>query len=162
MTKDLKEETMKRILIATDGSASAHEALEFGLDLAAEQDAQTFVVHVAPTVDVMPYGGFGYFGPTLPHEFGENDRALLNEAVEFAAERRVDVKAKLLKGHPADEIVAFADTVDADLIVVGSRGHGAIASALIGSVSRGVLDESRRPVLVVRGTQVAAEAGVPA
>ena len=58
---------------------------------------------------------------------------------------------RLLRGDPADEIVAYADTVDADLIVVGSRGHGAVASALLGSVSRGILREARRPVLVVRG-----------
>jgi nucleotide-binding universal stress UspA family protein len=153
---------MKRILIATDGSASAHEALEFGLDLAAEQDAETFVVHVAPIVDAMPYGGFGYFAPALLHEFDEHDRGLLNEAAEFAAEKRVDVETKLLQGDPADEIVAFADSIDADLIVVGSRGHGAFASALLGSVSRAVLHQSRRPVLIVRGTHVAAAAGVPA
>jgi len=153
---------MKKILTAADGSPSAHEALELGLDLAAEQDAETFVVHVAPIVDAVPYGGFGYFAPALLHEFDEHDRALLNEAVKFAAEKRVDVKTELLKGLPADEIVAFADAIDADLIVVGSRGHGAIASALLGSVSRGVLHESRRPVLVVRGAHVAAEAGVPA
>jgi len=153
---------MKKILIATDGSDSAHEALEFGLDLAAEQDAKAFIVHVAPAVDVMPYANFGYVAPSVPHEFDEHDRECLQEAAELAAEKGVDVETGLLKGRPADEIVAFADTIDADLIVVGSRGHGAVASALIGSVSRGVLHESRRPVLVVRGTHVAAEVGVPA
>ena len=63
-----------------------------------------------------------------------------------------------MRGDPVDEIVAFADAFDADLIVVGSRGHGALASALLGSVSRGILGETRRPVLVVRG----APARVPA
>jgi len=153
---------MKKILIATDGSHSAHEALELGLDLAAEQEAKAVVVHVAPRVDVMPYAGFAVVAPTVPHELSEHDREPLQEAVEIAAERGVDVETELLDGNPADEIVAFADTIDADLIVVGSRGHGAIASALLGSVSRGVLHESRRPVLVVRGTHVAAEVGVPA
>jgi nucleotide-binding universal stress UspA family protein len=153
---------MNRILIATDGSDSAREALEFGLDLAAKQDAWAFVVHVAPAVDVMPYVSFAVVAPTIPHELGEHDRKPLQEAVEIAAERGVEVRTELLKGNPADEIVAFADTIGADLIVVGSRGHGAIASALIGSVSRGVLHESRRPVVVVRGTHVGAEAAVPA
>jgi nucleotide-binding universal stress UspA family protein len=151
---------MNKILIATDGSESAHEAVEFGLDLAAEQNAKAFIVHVAPLVDVMPYANFGYVAPTLPHEFDEHDRELFQEAVELAAEKGVEVKTTLLKGRPADEIVAFADSIAADLIVVGSRGHGAITSALIGSVSRGVLNESRRPVLIVRGTHVPSEAGV--
>jgi nucleotide-binding universal stress UspA family protein len=44
--------------------------------------------------------------------------------------------------------------MNADLIVVGSRGHGAITSALLGSVSRGILAESRRPVMIVRSTPV--------
>jgi nucleotide-binding universal stress UspA family protein len=151
---------MNKILIATDGSESAREALEFGLNLAAEQDAWAFVVHVAPGVDVMPYTSFAVAAPTLPHELSEHDREPLSEAVEIAAEKGVEVKTELLKGNPADEIVAFADVIDADLIVVGSRGHGSVASALIGSVSRSVLHESRRPVLVVRSTHVAA--GVPA
>jgi nucleotide-binding universal stress UspA family protein len=153
---------IEKILIATDGSDSAHEALEFGLDLAAEHETRAFVVHVAPAVDVMPYANFGYVAPSLPHEFDEHDRECLQEAVELAAEKGVDVEAVLLKGKPADEIVTYADTIDADLIVVGSRGHGAVASALIGSVSRGVIHESRRPVLIVRGTRVGAEASVAA
>jgi nucleotide-binding universal stress UspA family protein len=153
---------MKKILIAVDGSDSSHEALEFGLDLAAEQDATAVVVHVAPSVDVLPYTGFAVAAPTVPHELCEHDRKPLQEAVEIAAESGVDVEAELLKGNPADEIVAFGDTIDADLIVVGSRGHGTVASALLGSVSRGVLHESRRPVLVVRGTHVEADVGVPA
>ena len=153
---------MNKILIATDGSESAHEAVEFGLDLAAEQGARAFIVHVAPTVDVMPYANFGYVGPSVPHEFDEHDRECLQEAAEHGAEKGVDVETALLKGRPTDEIVTYADTIDADLIVVGSRGHGTIASALIGSVSRGVLHESRRPGLIVRGAHVAAEAGVPA
>lgn len=153
---------IERILIATDGSESAREALEFGLDLAAKQNARAFVVHVAPAVDVMPYANFGYVAPSVPHEFNEHDGESLREAAELAAEKGVDVETTLLKGRPADEIVTLADTIAADLIVVGSRGHGAIASALIGSVSRGVLHESRRPVLIVRGTRVAAGASVAA
>jgi nucleotide-binding universal stress UspA family protein len=149
---------MKKILIATDGSDSGHEAVEFGLELAEEQGAWAHVVHVAPLVDVMPYSNFGFVAASLPHEFYDRDYEPLQKAVDLAEEKGMSVETKLLKGRPADEIVAYADSIDADLIVVGSRGHGAFTSALIGSVSRGVLRESRRPVLIVRGTPVAAEA----
>jgi nucleotide-binding universal stress UspA family protein len=153
-----QEDTMERIVIATDGSESAHEAIELGLELAAEQSAEAIFVHVVPDVDVMPASGFGMaIPPTVPHEPTDDDRAPLEAALELAAEEGIDARTELLAGNPAAEIVAYADTVDADLIVVGSRGHGRIASALLGSVSRGVLAESKRPVLIVRGVHAAAE-----
>jgi nucleotide-binding universal stress UspA family protein len=144
---------MKTILIATDGSPSAREAVEFGLELAAEQGSTVTFVTVAPSVDVVPMGGFGAVG-SVPHELSDNEELPLDEAHELAEQASVTAHQRLLQGDPADEIVAYADTLDADLIVVGSRGHGALASALLGSVSRGVLHEARRPVLVVRGTPV--------
>jgi nucleotide-binding universal stress UspA family protein len=157
---DTKEDTMKKILIATDGSEPAYEALEFGLELAEEQGATAFLVHVAPAVEVLPYASFSVPPPTVPHELGEQDRVPLKEAAEIAAAKGIDYKTELLLGNPADEIVAFGDTIDADLIVVGSRGYGAIASVLLGSVSRAVLHESRRPVLVVRDAHVSAKVAV--
>jgi nucleotide-binding universal stress UspA family protein len=153
---------MKKIVIATDGSGSAHEALEFGLELAAEQGATPFLVYVAPKEDVLAFTSFAVAPPNVPHVLTDEDREPLEEAERIAALKGIDAEAELFVGDPAAEIVAFSDSIDADLIVVGSRGHGALASALLGSVSRSVLHESRRPVLVVRGAHVAAEAGVHA
>lgn len=142
---------MKTIVIATDGSPSALEAVEFGLELAAEQDAQPIFVHAAPATDVLPVVGFGMGAPpSVPHELDEHDRESLEEAVELAAQKGLEAKAELVRGNPAHAIVAYAESVDADLIVVGSRGHGTIAGALLGSVSRSVLHEAKRPVLIVR------------
>src|SRR3954451_10793184 len=141
---------MKRILIATDGSPASVEALELGLDLASERDAETFLVHVVPGIDVLTAGGFGMTG-AFPHDLTDADRAPIDTAAALAARRGVPVETRLLRGNTVDEIVACADSLDADLIVVGSRGHGTLASAVLGSVSRGVLRESMRPVLVVRG-----------
>lgn len=145
---------MKRILVATDGSEPAAEAIAFGVELAAEHNAELVFVHVVPAVDLVPVMGFN-LGGAFPHEPSVEDRALLEDAASVAEEQGVVSTSILLKGDTVDEIVASADSHDVDLIVVGSRGHGAIASALLGSVSRGVLSESKRPVLVVRGTSLA-------
>lgn len=143
---------MERILIATDGSPAAREAIEFGLEFAEEHAATVTFVHVAPVIDRSFAAGIGV-PAVAPHHIDEVDRAPLEEALVLAAGRDVDARAELLAGVPVDEIVACADTLDADLIVLGSRGRGAIATALLGSVSRGVLHEARRPVLVVRSLQ---------
>jgi nucleotide-binding universal stress UspA family protein len=148
---------MDTILIAVDGSPSAEEAVDFGLELAADDGASVTFVLVVPAVEIPSAGSFGITVP-VAHEPTEAEAAPLEAAREQAERRGVRAQTRLLKGEPADEIVAYADVVDADLIVVGSRGHGTIASALLGSVSRGVLREARRPVLVVRGLAARKEA----
>lgn len=144
---------MKKILIATDGSTSSAEAVDFGVELAAEHEAAVIFVHVAPALDVIPVTGYGMpIGmPHVPHELDAHDRASLEEAEQTAAHKDVRASSTLLVGNAVDEIVAYADSQDVDLIVIGSRGHGALASALLGSVSRGVLSESKRPVAIIRG-----------
>ncbi len=150
---------MKKILIATDGSPSAVQAVEFGLELAAEQGAVPIFVHVAPATEVLPVAGFGMGAPvSVPHEPGLEDRASLVEAVELAERQGMHARTKLLAGDAPKEILAYADAIEADLIVVGSRGHGAISSALLGSVSRDLLHGAKRPVLVVRGAPERVEA----
>lgn len=156
---------MKRILIATDGSPSALEAVEFGLELAEEQGACPFFIHVAPALDVLPAGGYPFgISAGVPHEPNAHDEAPLDAAARLAAARDIDSVTKLASGNPVEEIVRYADSIEADRIVVGSRGHGAVKSVLLGSVSQGVVHRARCPVIVVRGAperveSVAAAAG---
>jgi nucleotide-binding universal stress UspA family protein len=154
---------MKKILIATDGSPSSGEAVDFGVELAVEHEASVIFVHVAPALDVLPVTGYGMGGamPHVPHELDEVDRVALEDAEQTAERKGVHATSKLLVGNPVDEIVAYADSQGVDLIVVGSRGRGTLASALLGSVSRGILAESKRPVAIIRGL-AAAPAAVPA
>ena len=61
-------------------------------------------------------------------------------------------KAELLIGYAPKQILRLARDIDADLIVVGSRGLGRVKSAVLGSTSREVLAKADRPVMIVRAT----------
>ena len=137
---------MKKIVIATDGSPTAVEAVEVGIELAAEQGAEVAFVHVLPADDYVVAARLGHLPKAHEVDMDESEVAL-REAADAAETAGVSYTLERISGDTVDEIVAVAD-----LIVIGSRGRGPVTSALLGSVSRGVLGESRRPVLIVRGT----------
>ena len=145
------ESKQQTILVATDGSTSSQDAVRFAVELASEHASEVHFVHVVPTIDLDPAIGLSELGVALPHEPTKRDFALLEEAEELARERRVAATTALLGGATAAEIVAYADSREVDVIVVGSHGHGAISGALLGSVSLGGLRTSKRPVLIVHG-----------
>jgi nucleotide-binding universal stress UspA family protein len=155
---ETKEGTMKRILIATDGSPASLHAVELGLELAEEHAAQVTFVHVAPAADVLPVAGIGMAPVSVPHEVDEADRAALDAALALAEERGLPALTRLLVGNAAKQIVVYANEIDADVIVVGSRGLGAVGRAVLGSVSGKVLRDAKRPVLVVREVPAAVAA----
>ena len=149
---------MERILIATDGSPAAHEAVEVGLELASEHGADVTFVHVVPPDEFVTARG-AMVPIAIPHEVEiDASETALTEAADAAEAAGVAFELERISGETAREILAFGEAKDADLIVVGSRGRGAFTSALLGSVSLAVLKRSKRPVLVVRGARVSAEA----
>jgi nucleotide-binding universal stress UspA family protein len=141
---------MKNIVIATDGSPSAQEAVGVGIELAAEQGAAVTFVHVLPPDEFLVAGRMGHI-PKAHRVDMDDSEVALHEAGDAAETAGIQYTLERISGDTVDEIVAVADSADADLIVIGSRGRGPITSTLLGSVSKGVLGESRRSVLVVRG-----------
>lgn len=149
---------MNTILIAIDGSTGSRVAVREGLTLAHETGAGVTFLAVRPAP--LPVLGDPFYQRKVSEDLAQL-RPAVAEAVGEADELGVVAEYEILEGDPAEEIVRLARLRDADLIVVGSRGRGAVASAVLGSVSRRVLYGADRPVLVVK-QRVGAKASVAA
>ena len=114
---------MKQIVIATDGSPSATEAVDVGLELAQEQGADVTFVHVT-TPDDYAVSRLGPGHPIAHHEPIDESETALTAAEQAAKEAGVTYALERISGDAVDTIVAVADAKHADLIVVGSRGLG--------------------------------------
>src|SRR5215216_4083626 len=133
----------KKILLATDGSEDAELAGRAAANLSVRAGAELHVVHAWQAV---PH-------PFIdPDYYEEGARQLLQEATERIADAGAAVKeAHLVMGSPVDAILDLGQEIGADLLVVGSRGHGLLGRLVLGSVSEGVVHHATRPVLVLRG-----------
>jgi nucleotide-binding universal stress UspA family protein len=137
---------MNRILIATDGSDGAWAAVQEGVELAYEVGAEVTFVTVRHD---LPLLGQPHYQEHVTRQL-EHARAALDRAEAVADHRGVLHESEIVEGDPASKVAEIARARKADLLVVGSRGHGGLASALIGSVSRALLTRSPAPVMIVR------------
>jgi nucleotide-binding universal stress UspA family protein len=136
----------KAIVWSTDGSQSAERALPHVKELAKAEGATVTIVHVVERIE-----GAGGVGP--PRRADESEvQAKLQQVAAGLSEEGFNVSL-IVRGdvgaRPAHEVVEAAREVDADLIVVGSRGLGAISGLLLGSVAHRLLHIAPCPVLVV-------------
>jgi nucleotide-binding universal stress UspA family protein len=139
-----------RILIATDGSPGSLVAAEEGVRLAKELGAGVTFVAVAHAP--LPVLGDPYYQRALSENLGAM-RTALAKTTPYAEERHVTYDTELLEGSPAEAVLEIARNRDVDLIVVGSRGLGAVKGALLGSVSSEIVHHADRPVLVARSIE---------
>ncbi|HKB21086.1 MAG TPA: universal stress protein [Gaiellaceae bacterium] len=138
---------MKEFLVAIDGSEGSDAAVEEAVVLAREVGAMvTFAFVRKPPSSLL---GYPYYDRLLSTELGKA-RETIGAAATKADEAGVESRAEILEGDPVDEILSVADNRGADLIVMGSRGRGALAGALLGSVSSGVVQHASVPVLVAK------------
>jgi nucleotide-binding universal stress UspA family protein len=143
-----REVVMRHIVVATDGSPGGMLAVEEGVWIAKHLDASVTLVAVAKPP--RPFLGEPYYQRALTGELG-HARAAVEAAVALADERHVPHEEQILEGNPAEAILGAARALDAELIVIGSRGRGSVAGSLLGSVSTEVVHRADRPVLVARG-----------
>ena len=133
------------VVIATDGSQGAEAAVSAGARVARTIGTRAVLVYVRPSIGPL---GDPYYQEKLSEQMAYA-RTALERATELLAEEGVDADEEILEGSAAEQIVELARARNAHLIVVGSRGLGAVAGALLGSVSSGIVHRADRPVLVV-------------
>src|ERR671915_920156 len=139
------------ILLATDGSEEAQLAATTAADLAEKTNSELHVVTVGPDYPL-------YELPEHPAGFEDvlrNNRREAKEMLEQQAKRIEESggivnETHLREGRADEEIVELAEEIGAGLIVMGSRGHGRLRRALLGSVSDAVVRHAHCPVTIVR------------
>ncbi|WP_251343338.1 universal stress protein [Haloplanus halophilus] len=137
----------ERILVATDGSASANRAVSRALEQA---EANGATLHAIFVVDTGRYGEPALSSTELVVDSIEDwGRNQLEEVVERADGLGIEVVTRCCHGTPHEEIIGYADDVDADVVVLGYQGQSHAAAERIGSVTDRVVRNAGRPVLVV-------------
>jgi nucleotide-binding universal stress UspA family protein len=134
----------KRILVARDGSENAKRALAEAIDVARSQDASLTLLTVATLQPVWP----GLVPPISETDLLNGAKEILASGAALVPEG-IRVSERTTTGHPGTEILRRAAAADHDLIVIGSRGRGAVRSAVLGSVSHFVLNHGTVPMLIV-------------
>ena len=159
---------MKRILVPIDFSDATPRVIALARQLAKALNAEIHLVHVKELTAAAVQGTLGYglagmpelapmsgvpvtvFDPmrqAMPEDEGQKSK--LAQWQKEIAQNGINVSLHEPTGAVAEEILNQADVLNADLIVMGTHGHGAVYNLLVGSATKGVLKRSTRPVLLV-------------
>jgi nucleotide-binding universal stress UspA family protein len=149
---------IKKILYATDLSKNSVYAFFFVVDMARKRDARIIILHAIEPVP--PY--------LMAYEesISEMQRKNVDEAIEEIQKRlndfceRVETKMGapcrslvsnivVRVGYPVEEILNMAKEEGCDLTILGSHGKGFLQQTFLGSVSRSVLDRTRKPIFII-------------
>ena len=138
----------ERILLAVDGSEHGVRAARTAGDLSRAMNSQSIRIVVAYE-PIPPYLG----EPNLQQAIDARliqAKAILEAAVKAVGETPAEIHTELIEGSPAEAIISVAVTRSSDVIVMGSRGLGRIAGAVLGSTSQKVVTHAPCPVLIIR------------
>jgi len=144
-------ETIKRILVPTDGSEYSIHAAEYAIGIAKAHDAQITVVYV---LDELVIDRFTKVSDRedIERDLKTDGERYTNYIMSLAERAGVKTYPLIVKGRPFEQIVHLADGLNVDLIVMGTYGRRTHERILIGSVAERVIEYSRCPVLVVKQT----------
>jgi nucleotide-binding universal stress UspA family protein len=139
-----------KILFAADGSESTKKATAFLVRHTAlvSGDSELLVLNVQPSLParVAPMVGSG----VVDDYYRDEADRVLDPIRSFLAQHPVRHRCEWVVGNASAEIVAASRREGVDMIVMGTRGHGLIGRALLGSVAQRVVNESDMPVLLIQ------------
>ncbi len=149
-----------RILVAVDGSKTADRGLKAAIDLASDQHATLYILHVIDDLSVVPPTDGGYipaeYIDTMIASLRETGRKILARAAQAAVDRGLEAHTFLVESlgrSVAQTILLQARKHKAELIVLGTHGRRGLRRVLLGSDAENVLREARVPVLLVRSPE---------
>jgi nucleotide-binding universal stress UspA family protein len=142
-----------KVLLAIDGSEEAALAAQAATELSKETGSEVHVTFVLPRPEAL-IGHHTYSAEVresvLEQARSEAQQFLEGRAEQLRSEGAKVAEAHLRTGEPDKEIVRLSEEIGATLIVMGSRGLGAMRRALMGSVSDSVVRHAHCPVLIMR------------
>lgn len=138
------------ILVSVDFSEATPRILQAAASLTRALSGKLWLLHVGePEPDFVGYeAGPDVVRDQVAREFRDEHRKLQEYADSMRAEG-LPVTALMIQGPVVDTVIAEAERLEADMLVVGSHGYGAVYDLLVGSMSRGILKHAEIPVLVV-------------
>lgn len=137
---------MNNILVAYDGSEPAKQAMVFAFEMARHFDSE---LHVVAVCQLPEFGG-----EVEMQDFVSRTQSYYHQMIKGLKKTyptlKKETKFHIAMGHPAEQILRYADSHAIDHIVVGHRGNTQFSRWLLGSVARQVVDHARCPVTVIR------------
>ncbi|MBP1763225.1 MAG: nhaX 1 [Firmicutes bacterium] len=140
--------SVKKILVAYDGSADSEKALDWACDMARQVDATVHAIFVLELYDYFALEDTFY--RPLEGAYREVADQKFAQIQEKYKNSGISVTTHVQKGVPDVEVIRCAHDISADLIICGTRGLGGIARVLLGSIAHKLVTYSDIPVLVIK------------
>ncbi|OYT50089.1 universal stress protein [Candidatus Bathyarchaeota archaeon ex4484_231] len=144
-----EDKFLKRILIPTDGSDPSMRAAEFAIKIAKHFNSEIVAIYVIDRV-ILEEVSKVHERHGLEEEIRKNAERCLNYIVKLAERKGLKARSIVVEGQPHDQIVRYAESLKANMIIIGSKGRRGMNRILIGSVAERVIEYAPCPVLVIK------------